>query len=117
MTAGWAGDQTAQRDRDDDLRQIVGRPFVAAPGARFAYDNGTANLLALALAYQRQVEKGDTSMPFPEDEVTALLDNSWADSARSAVGAWIGLIYQTTHIDRRKLFMDGVDPANPLGIL
>ena len=50
MTAGWAGDQTAQRDRDDDLRQIVRRPFVAAPGVRFAYDNGAANLLALALA-------------------------------------------------------------------
>ena len=49
MTAGWAGDQTARRDRDDDLRQIVRRPLVAEPGARFAYDNGAANLLALAL--------------------------------------------------------------------
>ncbi|QTD46892.1 serine hydrolase domain-containing protein [Ottowia testudinis] len=50
MTAGWKGDQTAQRDRDDDLAQIVRRPFVAQPGERFAYDNGSANLLALALA-------------------------------------------------------------------
>lgn len=50
MTAGWAADETARRDRDDDLRQLVGRPFVADPGARFAYDNGAANLLALALA-------------------------------------------------------------------
>ena len=50
MTAGWAGEQTARRDRDDDLRQIVRRPFVADPGARFAYDNGAANLAALALA-------------------------------------------------------------------
>ena len=50
MTAGWAGEQTARRDRDDDLRQIVRRPFVADPGTRFAYDNGAANLLALALA-------------------------------------------------------------------
>ncbi|MDO5623925.1 MAG: serine hydrolase [Pseudomonadota bacterium] len=49
MTAGWPGDQTARRDRDDDLAQIARRPFVAAPGARFAYDNGAANLLALAL--------------------------------------------------------------------
>ena len=49
MTAGWAGEQTARRDRDDDLRQIVRRPFVADPGTRFAYDNGAANLLALAL--------------------------------------------------------------------
>ena len=50
MTAGWAGEQTARRDRDDDLRRIARRPFVAEPGARFAYDNGAANLLALALA-------------------------------------------------------------------
>ena len=50
MTAGWPGEQTARRDRDDDLRQLVRRPFVAEPGARFAYDNGAANLLALALA-------------------------------------------------------------------
>ncbi len=49
MTAGWPGEQTARRDRDDDLRQIALRPFVAEPGTRFAYDNGAANLLALAL--------------------------------------------------------------------
>lgn len=50
MTAGWPADETAQRDRDDDLAQLVRRPLLAAPGARFAYDNGAANLLALALA-------------------------------------------------------------------
>lgn len=48
MTAGWPAEQTAQRDRDDDLRQLARRPFVAEPGTRFAYDNGAANLLALA---------------------------------------------------------------------
>jgi len=50
MTAGWPPDEAARRDRDDDLGQIVRRPFLAEPGARFAYDNGAANLLALALA-------------------------------------------------------------------
>ncbi|HMN58472.1 MAG TPA: serine hydrolase [Ottowia sp.] len=50
MTAGWPGDEMARRDRDDDLRWLARRPFVAEPGARFAYDNGAANLLALALA-------------------------------------------------------------------
>ena len=49
MTAGWPADQTARRDRDDDLLQLARRPFVSAPGTRFAYDNGAANLLALAL--------------------------------------------------------------------
>jgi CubicO group peptidase (beta-lactamase class C family) len=50
MTAGWPGELTARRDRDDNLRWIVQRPFQADPGARFTYDNGAANLLALALA-------------------------------------------------------------------
>ena len=50
MTAGWPGEETARRDRDDDLRWLARRPFIAEPGARFAYDNGAANLLALALA-------------------------------------------------------------------
>ena len=50
MTAGWPPDETAQPGRDDDLRQLLLRPFVAEPGARFAYDDGAANLLALALA-------------------------------------------------------------------
>ena len=50
MTAGWPGEETARRDRDDDLRWLARRPFIADPGARFAYDNGAVNLLALALA-------------------------------------------------------------------
>ena len=49
MTAGWGGLQTSRRDRDDDLAWLTRRPFVAAPGTQFAYDNGAANLLALAL--------------------------------------------------------------------
>lgn len=50
MTAGWPGEQTAQRDRDDDLGWIVRRPFLDDPGKKFAYDNGAANLLAMVLA-------------------------------------------------------------------
>lgn len=50
MTAGWPGEETARRDRDDNLLWLARRPFVAEPGERFAYDNGAANLLALALA-------------------------------------------------------------------
>lgn len=52
---------------------------------------------------------------FPEEEITALLENTWADSARSFLAGWIGHVYQVTNIDRTKQFMDGVDPNNPLG--
>lgn len=44
------------------------------------------------------------------------LENTWRDSARSILASWIGLVYQVTHADRKKQFMDGVDPDNPLGI-
>ncbi len=57
-------------------------------------------------------EKAD----FPEEEITALLDNTWADSARSFIAGWIGHVYQTTNVDRQKLFMDGIDPNNPLNL-
>lgn len=55
--------------------------------------------------------------PFPEDEIATHLENTWTDSARSAISSWIGLVYQVTHLDRKKPFMDGIDPENPLGIL
>ncbi|MDH5723293.1 MAG: homoserine O-succinyltransferase [Alphaproteobacteria bacterium] len=44
------------------------------------------------------------------------LENTWRDSARSILASWIGLVYQVTNLDRKKQFMDGVDPDNPLGI-
>lgn len=72
---------------------------------------------ALALAYKKTVLARDKTAAFPEKEIGALLDNSWADSARAALSTWIGLAYQTTNVDRRKLFMNGIDPADPLGIL
>jgi homoserine O-succinyltransferase len=33
------------------------------------------------------------------------------------VNNWLGTIYQITHQDRGKPFMDGIDPANPLAYL
>ncbi len=71
----------------------------------------------VAAAYKNEVvDSGGDGKPFPEEEIAALLENSWADSARSAIGAWVGLVYQVTNVDRRKPFMDGIDPENPLGI-
>ena len=45
-----------------------------------------------------------------------MLENTWTDSARSIIASWIGLVYQTTNQDRKKQFMDGTDPNDPLGI-
>lgn len=53
---------------------------------------------------------------FPEEELTSLIENTWADSARSMISSWIGHVYQLTNVDRKKQFMDGVDPNNLLNI-
>ncbi len=70
----------------------------------------------LAARYKNDVLNGIADKPFPEEIVAGYLENTWADSARSAIGSWVGLVYQITNVDRRKQFMDGIDPANPLGL-
>lgn len=71
----------------------------------------------LATAHREKILSGQVDVPFPEEEIAAHLENTWTDSARSAISGWIGLVYQVTHLDRKKPFMDGIDPENPLGIL
>jgi homoserine O-succinyltransferase len=53
---------------------------------------------------------------FPEQEVTLLLDNTWGDSGKAFFNNWLGAVYRLTHRDRRKVFDDGVDPDDPLGL-
>ena len=52
----------------------------------------------------------------PEREIEALLDNTWGDTAKAMVNNWLGLVYQLTNLDRKKQFMPGVDPNDPLGL-
>lgn len=54
--------------------------------------------------------------PFPEDQIYPLLDLTWRDTARAIFNNWLGLVYQLTHVDRRKPFVEGIDPDNPLGL-
>lgn len=61
--------------------------------------------------------KNSRDLPeFPEHLVIPVLDNTWHDTAGEVVGNWVGLVYQVTHSDRRKPFMDGINPANPLNL-
>ena len=55
--------------------------------------------------------------PFPEEDILPLLDNTWGDTSKAVFNNWLGLVYQLTHVDRHILFVDGVDPDNPLGLL
>jgi len=75
---------------------------------------------ALLREYRGRLEAamaaGGTQPEFPEALVTPRLDNTWHDTAEAVLGNWIGLVYQVTHSDRLKPFMDGLDPNDPLGL-
>ena len=59
---------------------------------------------------------GAPAPPFPEDPVVKHLDNTWRDTAKAVFNNWLGLVYQVTDQDRRKPFMDHVNPNNPLAL-
>jgi len=54
---------------------------------------------------------------FPDELLSKRLHNTWHDSGKSLVGNWVGLVYQLTHNDIKRPYMDGVDPLDPLGWL
>ena len=59
----------------------------------------------------------DQPLPdYLEAEIEPELDNTWGDTAKAIVNNWLGLVYQTTDLDRRGQYMDGIDPADPLGV-
>jgi len=62
-------------------------------------------------------DRGEEPPVFPEELVAGRVDNTWHDTAEGIVGNWIGLVYQLTHEERALPFMEGVDPANPLGFI
>ncbi|HRH81409.1 MAG TPA: homoserine O-succinyltransferase [Thiobacillaceae bacterium] len=62
------------------------------------------------------VARGGPVPEFPEGLVSASLDNTWHDTAEAVVGNWMGCMYQVTHRERSKPFMDGLDPDDPLGL-
>ncbi len=77
--------------------------------------------LRILRAYQRRAEAagGDfrTLPAFPEAEAMAGVDNTWSDTGKAIINNWLGLIYQLAHRDRDKVFMEGIDPRDPLGLL
>ena len=81
------------------------------------FDAETQQLLA---EYRQQVLTAkQTASPLkdmPEDVIIDRLDNTWRDSAKGVFNNWLGKVYQLTNEDRRKPFMDGIDPNNPLGL-
>lgn len=67
-------------------------------------------------ALEQATDTRDT-IEFPELELLSLIDNTWTDTGKAIFNNWLGLVYQLTNHNRKKLFMEGIDPDNSLGIL
>ena len=67
--------------------------------------------------YGAMVQAEEELLTRLEQELKPLIDNTWGDTAKAVVANWLGLVYQLTNLDRTKLFMDGVDPDDPLDML
>lgn len=104
-----------------EYKREVGR---AAAGTRtypvfpaHYFDGPTRSLLESHRAQiAAAIEEGSEPPAFPDAEVEARVNNTWADTGKAIFNNWLGLIYQTTHAERGKLFMNGVDPDDPLGL-
>jgi homoserine O-succinyltransferase len=80
----------------------------------------SASAAEAADRYVREAERAlreDRDRPDDLDAaIETELDNTWGDTAKAIVNNWLGLVYQLTNLDRRKQYMEGVDPADPLGL-
>ena len=70
--------------------------------------------------YKQKVERAQGNYgdlpPFPDGAVTELVDNTWSDTGKAMINNWLGLVYRVADRRRGKVFMDGVDPEDPLDL-
>jgi len=68
------------------------------------------------LEQERCKRVGEPLPDFPEKLLLPMLHNTWRDTAKVFFSNWIGKVYQLTNNDRRKPFMEWVNPDDPLGL-
>lgn len=67
---------------------------------------------------RRRRANGELFLPeeFSEAEFETCLHNTWGDTGKAIFNNWLGLVYQMTHLDRRRPFLNGINPEDPLGL-
>jgi homoserine O-succinyltransferase len=73
--------------------------------------------IAQALIDQLTRDGVKSAPAFPEDALLPYCDNTWGDTGKAIVNNWLGLVYQLTNLDRKKQFMPGVNPDDPLQLM
>ncbi|AOU96789.1 homoserine O-succinyltransferase [Acidihalobacter yilgarnensis] len=99
-----------------ELRRYLAGELEDYPPFVTGYFDGwsQAVLREYRLRVKQARHEGDAMPELPEHLLLPRLDNTWHDTAEAVVSNWIGLVYQLTHTERRKPFMDDIDPDNPL---
>lgn len=72
---------------------------------------------AILNEYQTKLLAGEFSLAdFPEALISQTLSNTWRGATSDIISNWIGCVYQVTHKDIDKPFMDGINPNDPLNL-
>ena len=101
--------------RREVVRYLNGELQRPPPFPRHYFSDGAARIADRFVRESEQALREDRLLPdFLEPEITSELDNTWGDTAKAIVANWLGLVYQLTNLNRRKQYMDGVDPNDPL---
>jgi len=96
-----------------EVSRYIAGDLNAPPPFPAHYFHGETAQLANKL--QQHMESGDqAALDLLEQQLEAMLDNTWGDTAKAVVNNWLGLVYQVTNLDRTKQFMQGIDPNDPL---
>ena len=72
---------------------------------------------AILNEFKTKLLSGEFSIAdFPEALISPALGNTWHDATSGIINNWIGCVYQVTHEDVNKPFMDGIKPDDPLNL-
>jgi len=100
------------------MRYIDGARDAAPRFPENYFSDRAGEIAAKYLVAVRAARAGGDPLPkFPDARLQTLVDNTWGDTGKAIVNNWLGLVYQLTNLDRRKQFMYGVDPNDPLGLI
>jgi len=99
------------------LRYLSGELASPPPFPENYFPADAAVMAEQFLEQAKQAVLGGGPLPVLQEEaIENMLDNTWGDTAKAFVNNWLGLVYKVTNLDRKQLFMNDVDPDDPLGL-
>ena len=98
-------------------RYLNGELDLPPPYPEHYFSAAVSDIAERYLRQAQEAKKERQPLPqFPESEILPHVDNTWRDTGKAIVNNWLGLVYRLTNLDRKKQFIAGIDPDDPLGI-